>query len=228
VHCSVSDPAEREQLIRALFPLVRKIARRVKRIVPMAELDDLIGDGSVGLVRAVDHYDPSRGPSLEQYARHLICGAILNGLRRMDPVSERARRLVRVSESERYRIAAERGAIPSAAEMEKLFPGLERASLASHRGTPLSLDAQLPDGERLRKDWESDPAAIVSERDARSSLWQMLDVLPERQRQLMTEHYRRQRSLREVAKRMRISPQRASQLHIRAICRLRGVHAQPN
>jgi RNA polymerase sigma factor FliA len=228
MHCSVDEATERERQIQSLFPLVRKIARRVHRIVPMAELDDLVGDGSVGLVRAVDHYDPSRGPSLEQYARHLICGAILNGLRRMDPVSERARRLVRLGESERYRIAAERGTIPSDTEMESIYPGLERASIATHRGTPLSLDAPLPDGERMRKDWGSDPAVIVSERDARMLLWQMLDALPERQRQLMTEHYRQQRSLRDVAKRMRISPQRASQLHVRAISRLRGSHAPPS
>jgi RNA polymerase sigma factor for flagellar operon FliA len=225
VLCSVSDADERKERIRRLLPLVRKIARRVHRIVPMSELDDLVGDGCVGLVRAVDHFDPSRGPSLEQYARHLICGAILNGLRRMDPVSERARRMVRIGESERYRIAAQRGALPTNAEMETLCPGLERATLATHRGTPLSLDAPLPEGERLGRDWESDPAAIVCDREERASFWRMLDELPARQQQLVTEHYRKDRTLREVAKGMRISPQRASQLHIRALSRLRSVHA---
>ena len=75
---SASAPT-REDKIRALLPFVKRIARRIKRLVPGFELDDLVGDGSLGLIRAVDSYDPSRGPTLQQYARRLIVGAMLNG-----------------------------------------------------------------------------------------------------------------------------------------------------
>ena len=57
-----------------------------------ADRDDLLGDGALGLIRAVDTYDPLRGATLEAYARKLIAGAMLNGLRKLDPVSERVRR----------------------------------------------------------------------------------------------------------------------------------------
>ncbi|MBV8371772.1 MAG: RNA polymerase sigma factor WhiG, partial [Candidatus Eremiobacteraeota bacterium] len=93
-----ASPVSREDSIRALLPLVKRIARRIKRLVPGFDLDDLIGDGSLGLIRAVDSFDPSRGPTLQQYAHRLVVGAMLNGIRRMDPVSERARRIVREGE----------------------------------------------------------------------------------------------------------------------------------
>ncbi|HEY4434345.1 MAG TPA: sigma factor, partial [Candidatus Cybelea sp.] len=96
----------RDEQVSALLPLVRRLARRLKRLVPAFDMDDLVGDGSLGLLRAVDSFDPLRGPQLEDYARRLIVGAMLNGIRRMDPVSERARRIVRDGENQRYTLAA--------------------------------------------------------------------------------------------------------------------------
>lgn len=214
---------DRETQIRELLPLVKKIARRVRRLVPSIELDDLVGDGSIGLIRAVDHFDPTRGPSLEQYARQVIAGSMLNGIRRMDPVSERARRAMREGENERYRIAVERGEVPSVHEMDVIRPGYVRAAIAAHRGQPLSLDAPLPDGETISGDWDNDPAMIIGMLDEQTRIREVVASLPERQRDLMTQHYYGERSLRDIGKRMRISPQRASQLHLSAVARLRKV-----
>jgi len=210
----------REEQIRSLLPLVKRIARRVSRLVP-CDYDDLVGDGSIGLIRAVDNFDPSRGTSLEQYARHLIAGSMLNGIRRMDHVSERTRRTMRDGEAERYRIAAERGSLPSVQEMERHRPGFTDAMVAVIRRVPLSLDRKLPQGERLRRDWSGDPARIVEERSECCALDALVESLPPRQRQIIREHYYGERSLREVGRRMQISPQRASQLHIAAMEKLR-------
>jgi RNA polymerase sigma factor FliA len=217
----MDDSLDRESLIRRYLPLVKRIARRIHRLVPSVDIDDLVGDGSIGLIRAVDHFDPQRGPTLEQYAKQLIVGAMLNGIRRMDPVSERARRALRDGESERYRIAVERGSVPTSVEMEELRPGFARASVAAHRGVPLSIDAPLPEGERVPNDWSGDPAGIVLEQEDRLELGAWLDQLPPRQRDLVRAHYFSEHSLRDIGKNMRISPQRASQLHISAIARLR-------
>src|SRR5665213_3619587 len=110
---------EREATIRSLLPLVRTMARRVARVVRAADLDDLIGDGSVGLIRAVDAFDPARGASLETYVRRVVLGAMLNGLRRLDPVSERARRALREAERLRLALAQDRGSLPTLGEMER-------------------------------------------------------------------------------------------------------------
>jgi len=143
------DAAEREERVRTLLPMTRKLARRLKRLVPNLDIDDLVGDGCVGLIRAVDSFDPQRGPRIDEYARRLIVGAMLNGIRRMDPVSERARRIVRDGENQRYALAAARGDVPTAQEMEARCPGYARAVAAAYRGQPLSLDAPLPIGESL-------------------------------------------------------------------------------
>lgn len=217
----MSEERDREALIREHLPLVKKIARRIHRLVPSVDVDDLVGDGSIGLIRAVDHFDPARGPSLEQYARQLIAGAMLNGIRRMDPVSERARRALRDGETERYRIAVERGSVPSNAEMEAIAPGFERATLAAQCGVPLSIDAPLPEGESMPSNWSEDPAVIVAARDDARGLRAVVDALPERQRQLVHAHYYSNHSLRDIGKRMRVSPQRASQLHVAAIIKLK-------
>jgi len=212
---------DREARIRELLPLVRRIARRVNRLVPSVELDDLVGDGSIGLIRAVDQFDETRGPSLEQYARQLIAGAMLNGIRRMDPVSERARRALRDGETERYRIAVERGQVPSVDDMDRLRPGYARAAVVAHRTQPLSLDAPLPEGESIPSDWGGDPASIVEHREERRRIHQSIAALPDRQRDIIAKHYFEERSLREIGRALIVSPQRASQLHLAAVARLR-------
>lgn len=211
----------REASIRALMPLVRRLAHRLKRLVRAFDLDDLIGDGCVGLLRAVDSYDPQRGPSLAGYARRLILGAMLNGIRRMDPVSERSRRLARDGETHRYALAAELGSLPSTAHMETLHPGFTRAVAAAHWGQPLSLDATLPDGESLSGDWSRDPATILANASARAALAERIRALPPRQRSVVVQHYFAGRSLRAIGRALAISPQRTSQLHLAAIARLR-------
>ena len=210
----------REATIRAMLPMVRRAARRLARLVPTLDLGDLIGDGSIGLIRAVDSFDPQRGPSLISYARRLILGAMLNGIRRMDPVPERSRRLARAGEIERYAVAAWRGDLPTTAELDERRPGFARALAAAHHGQPLSLDVKLPDGERLSGDWSGDPARIVERRDEEAALARSIDALTPKQRFVVTHHYYGGRSLRAIGRHLAISPQRASQLHRTAIVRL--------
>jgi RNA polymerase sigma factor for flagellar operon FliA len=199
---------EREDRIRTLLPLVRRISRRVHALVPRAEIGDLLGDGYVGLVRAVDAFDPTRGASLQTYVGRVILSAMLNGLRRLDPVPERVRRVVRQGDVRSKRYA--------------------RAAAVLHRATPVSLDAPLPEGERGPIDRGADPAVIVSERDERANLRALVDGLPERQRRLVLAHYYGRASLRRISVAFNVSPQRASQLHMSAIQRLRkAANASP-
>jgi RNA polymerase sigma factor for flagellar operon FliA len=217
----LDETAQREALIRDLFPLVRIIARRVSRMVGLADVDDLVGDGCVGLIRAVDSFDPTRGTNLTRYARHIIAGAMLNGIRQRDPVSERVRRILRVAERERFALACERGVLPSMAEMERRVPDLHRARAEVHCNVPLSTDAPLPEKESPALDRDADPQ-LVSERDAeRAFMVAAIAALPARQRTIILAHYFGERSLREIGDRLAVSPQRVSQLHLSAIARLR-------
>lgn len=223
----MSDVAdEREARIRALFPLVRKIARRVQRIVPGSDIDDLVGEGSLGLLRAVDTYDGSRGPTLEQYASRVVAGAMLNGVRKLDPVSERVRREIREADRERFTLANERGEMPTQLEMEARRPALRRAALHSHRHTPLSLDGPLPANEHIAPDSGSDPAVITIHRGEVAQVHDAIARLSPRQQRLVHLHYFGDRSLHHIGKTFQISPQRASQLHLAALKSLRkALHA---
>ncbi len=218
---------EREERIRDLFPMIRKIARRVSRMVVGSDVDDLVGEGCVGLIRAVDSFDPTRGPSLEQYASRIVAGAMLNGLRRLDPVSERVRREMREAERERYALANERGTVPSQREMEERRPALRRAAAHAHCHTPLSLDSPLPVGERLVRDVGSDPAVVVGEIAQTEHLQAALETLPPRLRNVITLHYFAELSLHQIGEQMNISPQRASQLHLAALQKLQKVVHAP-
>jgi RNA polymerase sigma factor for flagellar operon FliA len=218
----------REEQIRDLFALVKKIARRISRMVPGTDVDDLVGEGSIGLIRAVDSFDPARGPSIEQYASRIVAGAMLNGIRRLDPVSERVRRDIREAERERYALASNLGELPSILEMETRRPGLRRANIHAYRHAPVSLDAPLPSGERLSGDWGADPAVIVDRRLENARIRGALDSLPLRHRKLLALHYFSDLSLHSISKQMNISPQRVSQLHIAAISKLKKVVAGAN
>lgn len=216
---------DRETQIRELLPLVRRIARRITRLVGGADLDDLVGDGSVGLIRAVDSFDPSRGLTLEQYARRIVAGAMLNGIRRLDPVSERVRRTVRDAERERFEIATQRGELPSMAEMEQRVTALRRARTEAYRGTPISIDAPLPASERFGFAADTDPGNVAVAELERETLQRSLGILPPRERALIIKHYYADCSLRTLSREMDVSPQRASQLHRAALGRLRGTLA---
>jgi len=217
----VSGIDAREERIRSFFPVVRKIARRIQAMVPGSDADDLVGDGCIGLIRAADTFDESRGPAFERYASRIVAGAMLNGLRKLDPVSERVRREMREAERERFAIAGQTGQLPSRLEMEARRPGLRRATVHAYRHAPLSLDAALPRGETLPGDWTADPAALAVERAERDHVVQALRRIPLRQRFVLTLHYYRGQSLHQIGRMMAISPQRASQLHAAALQNLR-------
>jgi RNA polymerase sigma factor for flagellar operon FliA len=212
---------DRESTIRGLFPLVRRIARRVARVAHLSDLDDLVGDGSVGLIRAVDGFDPKRGVSLELYASRLIAGAMLNGLRRRDPVSERVRRTMRQVQERRYALAQERGRLPTFTELERDDPALRRARAGVFAHAALSLDASRPGGRDFLLDWAADPALRAIENERARGLRDAIDSLPERERRIVALHYVREQSLRAIGRTLHVSPQRVSQLHLLALARLR-------
>jgi RNA polymerase sigma factor for flagellar operon FliA len=214
-------PGEREHLIRSLFPLVRVMAKRILRIARLADVDDLIGDGCIGLIRAVDTFDARRGPTLESYAKRLIAGAMLNGLRRRDSVSERVRRTMRRAEEERFARAQEIGTLPTLAALERDDPALRRARYVVFAQAALSIDAPLPGGRDPLADWSTEPSARAIERDRMRRVAKAIALLPERERRVLALHYAGEESLHAIGRTLRVSPQRVSQLHVSALERVR-------
>ena len=90
---------EREQTILDHLPQVRLIARRIhERLPESVSLDDLISTGIVGLISAIDHFDPAHNVKLKTYAEYKIRGAILDSLRGMDWAPRQQRKRVKLIE----------------------------------------------------------------------------------------------------------------------------------
>ena len=157
--------------------------------------DDIESAALVGLINAVDRYDPERGIPFEGYAGLRIRGAILDELRALDDHTRGERRRARV--------------VASDSEPE-----------IGAYGATLSLDLLLETGER---DWaaDDDTAAEDDLQDLRLRVESALDCLPPRQREVLARYYGDSLTLRESAVRMGISEARACQLHGRAIQNLR-------
>src|SRR6185295_15696415 len=97
-HCysETSSERERHDLILEHLHRVRDVARRIhRRLPPSVSLDDLASTGVVGLIAAIDRFDPSRGVTLKTYAEHKIRGAIFDSLRRLDWATRRQRKQAR-------------------------------------------------------------------------------------------------------------------------------------
>jgi RNA polymerase sigma factor (sigma-70 family) len=152
---------------------------------------------------------------------------MLNGLRRLDPVSERVRRTLRRAQDRRFELAQERGTLPSLAALEPGDLGLRRARSAAYLQTPLSLDGPLPLGDEALADSTGEPSAAAAARLARAQLREALALLPERQRRILALHYGSELSLRVISSRLDVSPQRVSQLHLGALVRLRKTLPAP-
>ena len=215
---------EREAAIRALLPMVRGIARRIAYKVPSCELEDLIADGALGAIRAVDSFDPRRGVPLRAYARRLVFGSILPGVRRMDAIPEHVRREARIAERVRYELYAQLGRAPRSTEIAAAGGLDERRvrSLLSGAAllTPLSLDEPLPAGMR-EPVCDEDPPAILCRHQRLRALANALAALPPREREVVHRRYFCHTTFDVVGRSLGVTRQRVSQLHVRALRRLR-------
>jgi RNA polymerase sigma factor for flagellar operon FliA len=208
---------DRDAEILRLFPLVRTIARAVWRQIRFIEYDDLVGEGSLGLVAAVDTYDASRGMTLERYARRKILYAMLDGARRSDHLPQFTRRVLLCAERDRYALALELGRMPSPRELEERHPKLRSAQWTAHLRRPLSLDAGEATELLLRPDWQSDPASVVCVRETQGSVRSAIRRLPARHRDVLGLYYARGYRLADVARRFSLTKQRVAQLRDRAL-----------
>ena len=194
--CREGDSDSRCQLIERYAPMATAVARRMR--VPTNATtgrDDIESAALIGLINAVDRYDPERGVPFEGYAGLRIRGAVLDELRRLDDHTRDERRRAR-----------------SVADDTDPEIGAYRATL--------SLDLLLETGDR---DWAAEDATDdrYESQDLRTRVEGALRCLPPRQRELLARYYGDSLTLRESAARMGISEARACQLHGRAIVNLR-------
>jgi RNA polymerase sigma factor for flagellar operon FliA len=230
---AVMDSADRQQLLIENLPEVRYIARRIHDRLPShIPFDDLLHAGILGLIDAVDKFDPKKNVQLKSYARFRIRGAILDSLRQSDWSPRHLRRQARHIEEATRDLASELGHAPSEPEIAvRLGLGLEEFQqlLGQLRGLDLgSLQGQSDDGimeENIAlaaTRMEEDPFHITLRTEMRALLAEVIAELEEKERQVLGLYYIEELTMKEVGMILDIGESRVSQIHTAALIRLRS------
>jgi len=213
---------ELEELVRAHSQLVYRIARRVRRRVGYAvELDDLVCEGSIGLLQAAERYDPSMETEFEHLAQARIQGAMLDSLRRIDPLSQRRRREARRIRTTREKLEAKLGRSVNSEDMAEAL----EVSLEEYHAMVNSVKAQLPmSTEDMNSELQSrelGPGEVTEKRQRLAFIKGSIEALPERQKLVLSLIYFKDLSQKDVATVLEVTEARVSQLHKEALERLR-------
>lgn len=230
------SPVEREQLISQHVDLVRYEVDRVASGLPdQVDREDLVSAGMIGLIRAVDRYDPGRGASFRTYAGALMRGAILDELRRMDWAPRGLRGRYRELESALSELRRRLGRQPdeseiierlgiTAADYRKLLQDASTTaivsleSLSEAGGDALApTNASLADG---RQEWI--PHAVADRAELRRLLVECIGELSERERMVISLYYQEELTMREIGMVLDVTESRVCQIHTQAIARLRA------
>jgi len=233
----------KEEMVTQYLPLVRFVAERVhRRLPPGVDLESLIHSGVVGLLQAVDRFDPKRGVDFEIYARYRIQGEVMQCLRSLDWVRRSVRSWGRKIEAAKTKLAGKFVREPTVEEMAKeLEIPLEsyfRIDQQVNDATLLSLEdlsiASEADWEQAQEGCTSpflDPLSFVESKDLVEKLASGVAALPERDRLVVTLYYYEELTLREIGQILDLSEGRVCQILAQAVVRLRdalGIKSSKN
>jgi RNA polymerase sigma factor, FliA/WhiG family len=232
------DERARERLVVAYAPLVKFIAGRMAAGLPShVEEADLVSYGLVGLINAIERFEPERDIKFETYAVQRIKGSIIDELRSLDWVPRSVRSRARDVGRAYAKLEAKLGRAPTDEEMAKeLELGVEEfrdVLLEIANSSVLALDDLWtfadPDGsgDISVLDTIEDPKAVDPEAEARAAeikdrLADAIEALPERERLVIALYYYESLTLREIGEVLGVTESRVSQLHTKAVLGLRS------
>ncbi len=231
------DERARERLVVAYSPLVKYVAGRMSSGLPAhVEEADLISYGLTGLISAIERFDLSREIKFETYAITRIRGAIIDELRTLDWVPRSVRARAREIERANMKLEARFQRAPTDEEMsselsmtvEEFHDALlsisnstivaldELWNVSDSTGDSVSLLDTLPDRGA------PDPQAVVDQSELRDRIADAIAALPEREKLVVALYYYENLTLREIGEVLGVTESRVSQLHTKAVLRLRS------
>ncbi len=223
------DPAARDGLILHYAPVVKFVAGRLRSALPATvESQDLMSYGTIGLIDAIDRFDPGRGLRFEAYAVTRIRGAIIDELRRLDwvprSVRARAREIQDALATAEHRLGRSVSDTELAAELGVDPAPLQRSLDAVAAGGVLALD-EPGDGAGLADilaDPGADPARHIERTETRRIVIEAVKSLPERERHVVALYYFESLTLSRIADILQVTESRVSQIHTKAVLSLRN------
>jgi RNA polymerase sigma factor for flagellar operon FliA len=223
----------RERLILEHLPQVRLIARRIhERLPESVTFDDLVSAGVLGLIAAVDHFDPAQGVKLKTYAEYKIRGAILDSLRGLDWAPRDKRKKSRQIEA--AIAAAEQRWKRSPTEEEiasELCVDVEeyRSWLVETRGLEVGSLEFAAEGQEsqtllnfIPDSSEQSPSRILERSELERLIAEAIGAMPKIERIVLTLYFEEEMTLRQIAEVVHLHESRISQLKSQAVLRLRS------
>jgi RNA polymerase sigma factor for flagellar operon FliA len=224
----------REEIVHKYLHLVKYVAGRISiNLPPNVEINDLVNDGILGLIDAIEKYDDERGVKFETYAITRINGAILDALRALDwvprAVRQRARELERVYqdlEVKHGRVATEDEVAEAMGltvkELDVLMQKIRGTSVLSlEEFLPNEKGYEIPLLDTLRDDG-NDVTSAVETSEIKAALVAAVDGLPPQERTVISLYYFEGLTLKEIKGALNVSESRVSQIHAQAVIHLRA------
>jgi RNA polymerase sigma factor for flagellar operon FliA len=228
------SPEEKDQLAAQYAGLVKHIAFRLAVTLPnRIEVEDLVHDGVIGLMEALNRFDPSKGVKFQTFAATRIRGAILDALRNLDWLSRGARHRSKEVHLAEEALGHEVGRKPTLEELSNhcglSLVELQRRRFESELGFVASLDevrTGTEDNDERLADKVADPSSdmdeFVERTHRREALRRGLETLRERERLVLALYYFEEMNIREIGKILGVSEPRVSQLLGRSIRKLKA------
>ena len=234
--CATRDPALREKMIVQYAPLVKYVVGRTAVSMPgVLSSEDIISYGTIGLIQAVDRYDPSVGVKFETYAIRRIKGAIIDAIRSLQQLSRDAARRARDLDRAYDDLTQSLGRLPTNREVANhLGMNAEEfgQALLDSSMSVVSLNNPMGDssgdGERpslLEQIADEDTPGVdaqVERQHLYKALVQAIQNLSERDRLVVNLYYYEELTLKEISEVLGVSTSRVSQLHAAAVFKLRA------
>jgi RNA polymerase sigma factor for flagellar operon FliA len=230
------DRGARDELVVKYAPLVKYVIGRMAISLPAAmDSDDVLSAGTVGLLHAIDRFDPDQGVRFETYALQRVRGAIIDTIRSLSPLSRGAGRRARLLDETTSALAQRLGRAPTQDELAREL-GVDQAELGrmllESAHVIVSLDgAGSGDDEgevQSLRDLLHDPDEagtdeVVEENELVERLGSAIDELPPRDRLVLNLYYHEELTLKEISRVIEVSESRVSQIHTAAVMKLRGL-----
>lgn len=212
---------QRNRLVLQFSPLVKYVAGRLRTRLPdTVEYADLVSDGIIGLMEAIERFDPERGLSFQTFAVPRIRGAMVDALRSLDWVPRSVRDRVRQVEEAQRDLETALGRAPEDAEIAAHLDMSVDALRAVYAKAATSNVSALEDLD-LADDLAPSGTHAVEEDASRTTLLRAVGELPERDQVVIALYYFEHFTLAEIGRVLGVSESRVSQLHSRATLVLR-------
>jgi RNA polymerase sigma factor FliA len=197
---------------RVMMDVVNRIAHRFsRRAGPNVELDELIGAGGVGLAEAYTRRGGMTGKEFEAFASYRIQGAILDELRSMDPLSRKQRRMARAVAAAEVLESSRTGERPNDEQIAARL-GIDSATLHELRGASAHRQSAMGELQEFANPLDPSPEDLFCKREQVSRALEIAETLPARQKLVLLECSIKDRSQKEVAEMLGVSPARVCQV----------------